>query len=260
MAIPLMSYAPTCPNTRVESFEVGSDRDSLKFSLDDVMDVQDLDNLIEAAYRQIFFHAFKSDREPILESQLRNGQLTVRQFIRGLLLSETYTRSFYNLNSNYRCVEQTVQRVLGRDVYSNDEKIAWSIVIATKGMQGFVDDLLNSDEYLNSFGENVVPYQRRRVLAGKAQGEMPFNLKSPRYDAYYRSIFGFPQAVWQNSIRRFTPQEKQPVAGSPENFLNIARSLSSARGVATPRVSTATINLTAVPYRELGTSIGPSYK
>jgi hypothetical protein len=53
--------------------------------------------------------------------------------------------------------------VLGRDVYSEREKIAWSIVVATKGIAGFVDQLLNSDEYLNNFGYNTVPYQRRRV-------------------------------------------------------------------------------------------------
>jgi hypothetical protein len=60
------------------------------------------DTLIEAAYRQIFFHAFAWDREPALESQLRNGQSTVRDFIRGLLLSKTFRNSFYEKNSNYR--------------------------------------------------------------------------------------------------------------------------------------------------------------
>jgi phycobilisome rod-core linker protein len=256
LAIPLKSYAPTCPNTRVEGFEVGNS--NRYFSMDDVTDAADLDNLVEAAYRQIFFHAFKCDREAVLDTQLRNGQISVRQFIRGLLLSNTYTRSFYNLNSNYRCVEQTVQRVLGRDVYGKDEKIAWSIVIATKGMVGFVDALLDSDEYLNAFGESIVPYQRRRVIDGHDQGETPFNIESPRYDAYYRSIFGFPQAVWQNAIRRFTPQEVTGKAGDPAAFLGAARSLSSARGIATPRVTTSAINMASVPYRKFDGPIGPS--
>ncbi|NEO84110.1 MAG: phycobilisome rod-core linker polypeptide CpcG [Spirulina sp. SIO3F2] len=258
MAIPLLSYAPTCQNARVEGYEVGGDQQFLSHSLDNVTDDTDLDNLIEAAYRQIFFHAFKSDREPSLESQLRNGQISVRQFIRGLLLSDTYTRAFYGLNSNYRCVEQTVQRVLGRDVYSEAEKISWSIIIASKGLQGFVDALLESDDYLDAFGENTVPYQRRRVIDGRDQGETPFNIQSPRYDAYYRSIFGFPQTVYQNAIRRFIPQEKQVKAGDPAEFLTAARSLPSARGVASPRVATANINMSSVPYRKLGTSIGPS--
>ena len=206
--------------------------------------------LIEAAYRQIFFHAFKWDREPFLESQLRNGQITVRDFIRGLLLSNTFVTSFYEKNSNYRYVEQCVQRVLGRDVYNEQEKIAWSIVVATKGYGGFIDDLLNSDEYLDNFGYDTVPYQRRRNLPGREQGETPFNLKSPRYDSNYRGILGFPQIVWQNEIRRFVPQDKQVKAGDPANFLAAARSISSAQGKTTPRVSTGNMDyLAKVPRR-----------
>ncbi|MEM8640257.1 MAG: phycobilisome rod-core linker polypeptide [Cyanobacteria bacterium P01_G01_bin.54] len=255
MAIPLLNYAPTCQNARVGGFDAGNNVS--KFSIDQANDVADIDNLIEAAYRQIFFHAFKSDREPFLESQLRDGQLTVRQFIRGLLLSDTYTRAFYGLNSNYRCVEQTVQRVLGRDVYSNEETLAWSIVIASKGLQGFVDTLLDSDEYFEAFGEDTVPYQRRRVLDGRDQGETPFNIKSPRYDEYYRSILGFPQAIWVNAVRRFVPQEKAAKAGDPSEFLAAARSLNSARGTVAPRVATANINMSAVPYRKFDGPIGP---
>lgn len=250
MAIPLLEYAPNSQNSRVEAFNVPGDEQPVIFNTENQLSPGDYGNLIEAAYRQIFFHAFKWDREPILESQLRNGQITVRDFIRGLLLSKTYRSSFYDKNNNYRFVEQTVQRVLGRDPYSQREKIAWSIVVATKGIQGFVDDLLNSDEYLQNFGYDTVPYQRRRVLASREEGERPFNIKSPRYDAYYRGILGFPQIVWQNEVRRFVPQEKKPVAGSPAQFLNMARSIGSAKGNPPPRVSAMNINIaTSVPRR-----------
>jgi phycobilisome rod-core linker protein len=208
-----------------------------------------MDNLIEAAYRQIFFHAFKWDREKILESQLRNGQITVRDFIRGLLLSNTFRSSFYEKNSNYRFVEHCVQKILGRDVFSEREKIAWSIVVATKGYQGLIDDLLNSDEYLNNFGYDTVPYQRRRNLPGREAGELPFNIKSPRYDAYHRRQLGFPQIVWQNEVRRFVPQEKKITAGNPMAFLAMARSINPAAN-AMPKVSAQNINIEAsVPRR-----------
>jgi phycobilisome rod-core linker protein len=207
-------------------------------------------DLIEAAYRQIFFHAFKWDRERLLESQLRNGQITVRDFVRGLVLSKTFRNSFYDKNSNYRFVEQCLQRVLGRDPYNEREKIAWSIVVATKGIQGFIDQLLNSDEYLESFGYDTVPYQRRRNLPSRDRGEIPFNIKSPRYDGYYRGILGFPQIIWQNEVRTFVPQEQQPKAGDPTNFLSIARGLGSAKGNPVPRVSAMNINIEAsVPRR-----------
>jgi len=226
LAIPLLNYAPKSQNVRVAGYDVGGDEKPRVYTTENVLSPTDLDDLIEAAYRQIFFHAFKWDREPFLESQLRNGQLSVRDFIRGLLLSKTFYNSFYEKNSNYRFVEQVVQRVLGRDVYSEREKIAWSIVVATKGIQGFVEQLLNSDEYLQSFGYDTVPYQRRRTLASREIGERPFNITSPRYDGYYRGILGFPQ------------------------ILAMARGLGSAKGNPVPRVSAMNINIEAsVPRR-----------
>lgn len=250
MAIPLLDYAPKTQNARVTSYEVGGDEKPKVYTTENILSSADKGELIEAAYRQIFFHAFKADREPFLESQLRNGQITVRDFVRGLLLSNTYRNSFYEKNSNYRFVEQTVQRVLGRDVYSEREKITWSILVATKGIQGFVDALLNSDEYLENFGYDTLPYQRRRNLPGREAGELPFNIKSPRYDSYYRGKLGFPQIVWQNEIRRYIPQEMKAKSGDPSLYLDMARSLGSAKGNPSPRVSAMNINIEAsVPRR-----------
>ncbi|MGD1905073.1 MAG: phycobilisome rod-core linker polypeptide [Leptolyngbyaceae cyanobacterium] len=249
MAISLLTYAPSSQNPRVEGYEVAGDTQPRVFSTDNILDSSDLGALIEAAYRQIFFHAFKSDREPFLESQLRNGQITVRDFVKGLLLSNTFYSSFYEKNSNYRFVEQCVERVLGRQVYSEREKIAWSIVVATKGIQGFVEALLDSDEFLENLGDSIVPYQRRRILPSQKEAEVATNIRLPRYDEYYRSILGFPQVVWQTQVRRFVPQEQQPTAGSPALFLNMARKISPA-GAVPPRVSTANISMSQVPYRK----------
>lgn len=251
MAIPLLEYSPSSQNPRVEGYVIPGDEQPRIFSTDNLLSPTEMDDLIEAAYRQIFFHAFAADRETFLESQLRNGQITVRDFIRGLLLSDTYRRSFYDLNSNYRFVEQTVQRVLGRDVYSEREKIAWSIVVATKGIQGFYDDLLSSDEYLDNFGYNIVPYQRRRVLPSRSEGERPFNITSPRYDAYYRGKFGFPQMIWQNAVRSYVPQDRKPKAGDPSSFLGMARSIGN-KGGTPPRMSALNIDYERkVPYRKV---------
>jgi phycobilisome rod-core linker protein len=252
VAIPLLEYSPASQNQRVKGYEVPGDEQARIYSTESLLSTSDMDNLIGAAYRQMFFHAFEADRERFLESQLRNGQITVRDFIRGLMLSDTYKRSFYNLNSNYRFVEQTVQRVLGRDVYNEREKIAWSIVVATKGLRGFVDELLNTEEYLEAFGYDTVPYQRRRVLPGRAEGELPFNIKSPRYDAYYRAKLGFPQIMWQTTVRSYVPQDQKPKSGSPSMFLDMARSISP-RGNAPQQLSTANIDIAkSVPYRKIG--------
>lgn len=249
MTIPRLNYAPTSQNQRVTLYAVPRAGEERVFSTDDLLSPTDMGDLINAAYRQIFFHAFAWDREIALESQLRCGQITVRGFIRGLLLSNTFINSFYNLNNNYRFAEHCVQKVLGREVYSDREKIAWSIVIATKGVKAFVDELLNSAEYIENFGENTVPYHRRRVIPGRAQGATPFNITSPRYDEYYRGKFGFPQSLWQNAIQKFRAPEQQPQAGSPELFRSMAQKL-TAKGNQPPTVSTANLDfLSKVPRR-----------
>jgi phycobilisome rod-core linker protein len=224
MSIPLLEYAPSSQNSRVKGYEVAGDEQARIFSTDNLLSSGQISDLIEAAYRQIFFHAFASDREKFLESQLRSGQITVRDFIRGLCLSNTFTNSFYNLNSNYRFVTHCVQKVLGRDVYNDAEKIAWSIVIGTKGRAGFINDLLNSEEYLENFGDSIVPFQRRRVLPSGAS-ELPFNIQSPRYNEYYRGKLGFPKVVWSVKPRSSQPVAQKPKAGDPALYKDMVQSL-----------------------------------
>jgi phycobilisome rod-core linker protein len=224
MPIPLLEYAPSTQNSRVSGYDVASDEQARIFSTENLLSSGQMGELIEAAYRQIFFHAFAADREKFLESQLRNGQITVRDFIRGLCLSNTFTNSFYNLNSNYRFVTHCVQKILGRDVYNDAEKIAWSIVIGTKGRAGFINDLLNSDEYLDNFGDHIVPFQRRRVLASGAT-EVPFNIQSPRYDEYYRRKLGFPKISWQVVKRSATQAPQKIKAGDPAAYLEMVRGM-----------------------------------
>lgn len=184
MSLPLLSYPVSAQNQRVQGFEVPGDEHPHRYSNSVSLSGQELDDLVLAAYRRIFNEqqVLLSTRERFLESQLCAGQITVRDFIKGLLLSDTFRRRNYECNNNYRFVQMCIQRVLGRDVYDNREKLAWSTVLATKGLEGFVTDLLDSDEYLNNFGLDTVPYQRRRVLAQHSLGDLPFE-RMPRYGA-----------------------------------------------------------------------------
>ena len=188
MAIPLLDYPPSTQNQRVVNYEIPGDEQSRIYTTENLPSDGEIEALIWTTYRQIFNEQqqLACNRDKALESQLRNGQITVREFVRGLLLSYTFRKRNYEPNSNYRFVQMCIQRVLGRDIYSDREKLAWSIILATKGLEGFVDDLLNSEEYLKNFGDDTVPYQRRRILPQKEQGELPF-ARMPRYGADYRS-------------------------------------------------------------------------
>jgi len=251
VALPLLKYAPTTQNSRVAALRVGSDEDPKAVSMDKAMDREDQNFVIEAAYRQIFFHAFKVDREPMLEMQLRNGDICVREFVRGLLLSRTFNRSFYNLNSNYKVARHLVEKLLGRPTHGKSEEIAWSAVLMTRGVRGMVDDILDSQEYLDAFGYDTVPYHRNRVVGSRDLGETPFNITSPRYDAYYRGIFGFPQIVYTGTARKLPERSLQRRGGFPQDYMPWVRSLPALRGASA--AGSADIDyLAKVPYRSLG--------
>jgi phycobilisome rod-core linker protein len=187
MSIPVLEYTPISRNHRVAGFEVPGDEQSWTYTTENCPKGTDMDALIAAAYRQIYNEQqmLNYHRQGALESQLRAGQITVKEFIGGLVTSDSFRRLNYDSNNNYRFAEMCVQRVLGRNVYSDREKLAWSIVLATKGLQGFVQDLLNSDEYEEAFGNDIVPYQRRRILPQRAKGEITF-AHTARYGTDYR--------------------------------------------------------------------------
>jgi phycobilisome rod-core linker protein len=252
VALPLLKYAPITQNSRVSALRVGSDEDPKAVSMDKAMDREDQNFVIEAAYRQIFFHAFKVDRDRTLESQLRDGQITVRDFIRSLCLSDTFTRSFYNLNNNYRVARHLVEKLLGRPTHGKSEEIAWSAVLMTRGVRGMVDDILNSKEYLDAFGYDTVPYHRNRVVGSREVGETPFNITSPRYDAYYRGILGFPQIVYTGTAKALPVSAGQRRGGYPQDYLGWVRSLPALRGVGAPAGNTGMDYMARVPYRSIG--------
>lgn len=206
MSIPLLEYKPSSQNQRVDGYEVPGEDTPYIYRLEDCVDQTDITNLIWAAYRQVFSEhvILQSSRQKNLESQLKNRAITVRDFVRGLAKSETFRTLVIEKNSNYRLVDIALKRLLGRSAYNNEETIAWSIKIATLGWDGFVDALVDSEEYATTFGDNTLPYQRRRYKG------RPFNLVTPSYADYWRDQEETSRYKW----------------GDINNFRDLARSLS----------------------------------
>ena len=255
VAIPLLEYAPITQNslrTGISSLRTGSEEASRAYSMDIAMDGDNLQTVIESAYRQIFFHAFETDRDVNLESQLRDGQITVRDFIRGLVLSETFQRTFYGFNSNYKVVRHLVERLLGRKINGRGEELSWSIVIASKGLEGLVDVLMDSQEYLEAFGYDTVPQQRNRILPGRNLGDTPFNISSPRYDEYYRSILGFPQIVFTGTTKSIPARSRLKRGGAPKDYMSWVKEVSSGSAQPLKDSNTDFDYMARVPYRSIG--------
>lgn len=229
MSIPILNYSLSTHNHRVNSFEylTGEEQPKL-YTTTNLPSSTEMDEIIWAAYRQIFseHQTLVSTKQPFLESQLRFNQITIKDFIKGLLLSSEFRYLNYDVNNNYRFVEMCVQRVLGRDIYNQREKLAFSIILASKGIEDFVDLLMDSEEYSDNFGEFIVPYQRRRIIFQRNKGEIPFNLKTPRLDYSFLSKQFMPRLSWSGPVRRFRPQEQVPKAGDPALFFSMLNDIS----------------------------------
>lgn len=224
MSIPLLKVNPKTQNQRVDGYDVLDEDDPQMYRLRDAVSSTDVDQLIWAAYRQVFSEhlILESYRQPFLESQLRNRSISVREFIRGLGKSDVFRLEVADTNSNYRLVDIILKRFLGRSSYGKDEQIAQSIVIATRGLHGFIDSIVDSDEYQQNFGDDIVPYQRRR-LEGR-----PFNLVNPRYGAYWRGRLielDMVRSYYQVRTYQSGALDKQVIRQAiPPQFLTMASS------------------------------------
>ena len=206
MALQLLEYPLTSQNQRVGDLGgLSSQPKKAAFPSQEDRNIQ-----IEDAYRQVFFHAMKCDRDINLESQFRNGSITARDFIRGLLLSRRFQEGYVICNTNYRLVDQVIGRVLGRQTHGQSERISWSIRIAEKGFNTFVDEILNSDEYMQSFGYDEIPSQRTRVIPGKPTGEQPIYQQLPRYDSDWRDM------QWETRIQTNNTLDAPNLQKTPE--------------------------------------------
>ena len=229
MPIPILNYTLATQNQRVNGFESNPGEEQPKiYTTDNLPTAYEMDEIIWACYRQIFSeHQILSiSRDPFLESQLRFNQIKIKDFISALLLSDSFRYLNYDVNNNYRMVEICLQRILGRDVYNEREKLAYAVVLADKGLKSFIKLLLNSDEYLENFGETTVPYQRRRIIAQRIKGEVPFNLKTPRTNNAYMNKQNTAQLLSSTAVRKFKPQEQKPKAGDPALFLSMVNEVS----------------------------------
>ncbi len=124
--------------------------------------IADVELVIHAAYRQVLGNAYvmESERLVVPESQLRFGEISVRDFVRQIAQSELYRSRFFNPCSRYRAIELNFKHLLGRAPNDYAEMLEHSAILDRQGYDAEIDSYLDSDEYYNAFGDNIVPYYR----------------------------------------------------------------------------------------------------
>ncbi|BAU62758.1 Phycobilisome linker polypeptide [Stanieria sp. NIES-3757] len=118
--------------------------------------------VIRAVYRQVLGNDYimASERLTSAESLLTNGQISVREFVRSVAKSELYKSKFFYNNFQTRTIELNFKHLLGRAPYDESEIIYHLDLYENEGYEADIDSYLNSDEYQENFGENIVPYYR----------------------------------------------------------------------------------------------------
>ena len=122
----------------------------------------ELEEIINACYRQVLgnAHLLDGDRLSDAESQLRNGDISVRDFVRAIAQSSVYQTLFFHSSSQYRFIELNFKHLLGRAPQDQEEIAEHVATYNQEGYEAEINSYLDSDEYIRSFGENVVPYPR----------------------------------------------------------------------------------------------------
>ena len=117
---------------------------------------------INALYKNIFgnLSLMQSERPIDIERRLRNGDITVREFTRKICKSAIYRDFYFDSISQYKSIKLRYKHILGRPIQNQIELHESSHIINNLGYEAHVDFLIDSDEYINSFGEDIVPYIR----------------------------------------------------------------------------------------------------
>lgn len=123
---------------------------------------EDLQLVINAVYKHVLgnHHIMESQRLETAESLLRNGDISVRGFVRAIAKSDLYRSLFFESSSAYSFIENNFQNLLGRAPEDQSEISTHTQICAERGYDGEIDSYIDSDEYWKSFGENTAPYLR----------------------------------------------------------------------------------------------------
>lgn len=134
-----------------------------KFVMKTGLSSSEKQEIVRAAYRQVFERDITraySQSVSDLESKVKNGEISMKEFIRRIGNSPLYRKQFYDRFVNSRAVELAARHFLGRGLSSREEFSKYFAIVSKGGLRALVDAMVDSQEYSDYFGEETVPYLR----------------------------------------------------------------------------------------------------
>jgi phycocyanin-associated rod linker protein len=149
---------------------------------------EDIEAVIRAVYRQVLGNDYlmKSERLISAESLLRDGNISVREFVRSVAKSELYKTKFFYNNFQTRFIELNYKHLLGRAPYDESEVVFHLDLYHEKGYDAEIDSYIDSVEYQTNFGDSIVPYYRG-FATQPGQKTVGFNRMFQLYRGYANS-------------------------------------------------------------------------
>ena len=117
---------------------------------------------LNALYKNIFGNLYltQSERPIDIERKLRNGDITIREFTRKVCKSSIYRKFYFDNISQYKSIKTRYKHILGRPIRSQGEVTESSNILIKLGFEAHIDWLIDSEEYNDTFGEDIVPHIR----------------------------------------------------------------------------------------------------
>ena len=184
---------------------------------------EEIETIIRAVYKQVLGnpHVMESERLTTAESQLFDKSMSVREFVRAVAKSDFYKSRYFENCGPYRSTKLNFQHILGRAPGSQAEVSEHIRRCAEAGFDADIDSYVDSDEYQQAFGENVVPFARDKSEVGRKQVVYNRNFAVNRGPAQVSSAVTSSQLVYSvatNSANKITTAKATPGSITEKRF------------------------------------------
>ncbi|HYP04480.1 MAG TPA: phycobilisome rod-core linker polypeptide, partial [Cyanobium sp.] len=148
--------------TLVQAPRLGIDRFANDRNLESRAQASDGDKstIIRSVYQQVlgYQYVMSNERLSAAESLFRNGFLSVRELVRTVAKSGLYRSRFFENCNPYRFIELNHKHLLGRAPHNKAEMLHHFTILQEQGYDAEIDSYIDSAEYQERFGQEVVPY------------------------------------------------------------------------------------------------------
>ena len=191
-----------------------------KFVMKTGLSESEKSSIIKAAYRQIFERDITraySQSISDLESKVKNGDISMKEFVRRLGKWPLYRKQFFEPFINSRALELAFRHFLGRGPSSREEVQKYFSIVSSGGLAALIDALVDSQEYSDYFGEETVPYLRGLGAEAQECRNWGMQIDLFNYSAPFRKV---PQFI-TTFAKYDRPLPDQHVYGSGNDPLEI---------------------------------------